>query len=174
MFANRDEKQDALVRLPATALVATESLRTTNALGCEPSPTQAPRAEEKMPLVWRVFGGTMLSICALACITVYQQFNTGINDLRRDWAAEHEARAELVKKDELNSRLTPLWTEVKNGNTLGQEITALKERCTMLQEQLKAGENDRKVLGTELQQMRDRLVRLEARQEPRPPVKAED
>ena len=86
MFTSRDEKQDALVRVPATALVTAESLRSTSALGC--GPPQSPKTEEKMPLVWRVFGGTMLSICALACITVYQQFNNGINDMRRDWAAE--------------------------------------------------------------------------------------
>jgi len=109
----------------------------------------------------------MLSICALACITVYQQFNNGISDLRKDWANEHEARTDLVKKDELNSRLTPLWTGVKDAHAMISEITALKERCTMLQEQLKTAENDRKSLGAELQQMRDRLVRLEARQEPR-------
>jgi len=172
VFTHRDEKQDALVRVPATALVAAESLRSTSALGC--GPPQSPKTEEKMPLVWRVFGGTMLSICALACITVYQQFSNGINDLRRDWAAEHEARADLVKKDELNSRLTPLWTGVKDAHATISEITALKERCTMLQEQLKTAENDRKALGAELQQMRDRLVRLEARQEPRPTAKTED
>ena len=170
MLTNRDDKQDALVRLPSTALVTAEALRGAPALGCEPP----AKTEEKMPLIWRVFGGTMLSICALACITVYQQFNNGISDLRRDWANEHEARADLVKKDELNTRLAPLWNGVKDAHALSAEITALKERCTLLQEQLKTAENDRKLLGTELQQMRDRLVRLETRQEPRPPAKTED
>ena len=73
----------------------------------EPKPKD--KEEDKgIPVFWRIFGGTMLSIAALVCITVYQQFNNGINDLRKELSGEHEARADLVKKEELNTRLMPL------------------------------------------------------------------
>jgi hypothetical protein len=162
VLTNRDEhKHDALIRLPAAALVTAEALR-------GPQTAEAPplaRTEERMPLFWRVFGGTTLSILALVGITVYQQFNNGILDLRRELIAEREFRGDAVKKEELNSRLSPVWSSLKDANAAAGEITALKERCTMLQDQLKTAENDRKALSAELQQLRDRLVRLEARAE---------
>lgn len=155
-----DHKQDALIRLPAAALVAAEALR-----GPQAVEASAPRSEERMPLFWRVFGGTTLSILALVGITIYQQFNNGILDLRRELIAEREFRADVVKKDELNSRLSPMWAGLKDVHAAAGEVNALKERCAMLQDQLKTAENDRKMLCAEMQQLRDRLVRLEARAE---------
>ena len=35
--------------------------------------------DERMSLFWRLFGGTILSIVALAAITVYNSLNTGIS-----------------------------------------------------------------------------------------------
>jgi len=171
LIANHEEEQAALVRMPNAAMVTAETLR--SAAGFAPSLAPPQKAEEKLPLFWRVFGGTMLSIAALVCITVYQQFNTGLYDLRKEINAQHEARADLVKKDELNTRLTPMWASLKDAQTANGEIAALKERCTGLQEQLKAVENDRKQLSTEVQQLRDRLGLLEGRLEPRPVVKTQ-
>jgi hypothetical protein len=169
MITQRDEENDALVHLPNAALVTAETLRG-SANYVLPSPLAA-KSEEKLPLFWRVFGGTMLSIAALICITVYQQFNNSLIDLRKEINAQHEARADLVKKDELNSRMTPLWSSLKETQAANGEIAALKERCTMLQDQLKAMDTDRKQLTGEIQQLRDRLVLLEGRLEPRPTVK---
>ena len=39
-----------------------------------------------MSLFWRVFGGTILSIVALAAVTLYNNLSNGISDLR----AEHQ------------------------------------------------------------------------------------
>ena len=169
MFAHREQKEDAIIRLPTAALVATESLR-------RPGPqafSEAPpgRAEEKIPIFWRVFGGTVLSIAALACMTVYQQFNNGINDLRKELNAERETRADLVKKDEVSNRLSQVWTGIKDASAANTEITAIKERCAILQEQLKAADNDRKAQCSELQLLRERLSRLEGQIAPKAPTK---
>lgn len=161
MLAERDERQDSLVRIPPSTLIAAEALRVS-----APVEAQA-KNEDKIPAYWRIFGGTTLSIAALVCITVYQQFNNGINDLRKEVNGQHEARADLVKKDELNNRLTPMWTGIKEGHAAAAEINGLKERCAMLLEQLKNAEQERKLLAGEVQQMRDRLVRLETQREPK-------
>jgi hypothetical protein len=169
LIANRDEEQEALVCVPTAALVNAETLR--NSAGYIPSMAQPQKSEEKLPLFWRVFGGTMLSIAALVCITVYQQFNTGLYDLRKEINAQHEARADLIKKDELNTRLTPMWAAIKDAQASNSELAALKERCSQLQEQLKAADSDRKQMVTEVQQLRDRLLLLEGRLEPLTQVK---
>jgi septal ring factor EnvC (AmiA/AmiB activator) len=169
LIANHEDERDALVCLPTAAIVPAETLRST--AGFVPSIAQPQRPEEKLPLFWRVFGGTMLSIAALVCITVYQQFNTGLYDLRKEINAQHEARADLIKKDELNNRLTPMWAGIKDAQAANSEVAALKERCTQLQDQLKAVDIDRKQLTAEVQQLRDRLVLLEGRLDPRPQIK---
>jgi hypothetical protein len=169
VFTNRDDKQDALVRLPAAALVAAEALRAPPGFG--PDAPAAPKSDDRVPIFWRIFGGTILSIAALVCITVYQQFTNGINELRKELNTQNEARLDLVKKEELSTRLAPLWTSVKDAQAAQAEINALKERCVMLQEQVKAGENERKLLNGEVQQLRERLVHMEGRMEARPPTK---
>jgi hypothetical protein len=169
VIVRREEEQDALVRLPNTALVTAETLRSTAGYATQPAPA---KPEEKLPLFWRLFGGTVLSIAALVCLTVYQQFNSTLYDLRKEINAQHEARADLVKKDELNNRLTPMWNGFKELQAASGEVAALKERAAILQDQLKASENDRKQLTTEVQQLRDRLLLLEGRLEGRPAVKS--
>ena len=80
--------------------------------------------EDRFTLFWRVFGGTILSIVALAAVTVYNNLTTSVselrselhrvnNDLRGEVARANEARADLVRKDEFNSRLTTVWDGIK-------------------------------------------------------------
>ena len=50
------------------------------------------RNEEKISIFWRVFGGTILSIVALAVITLYNSISSNISDLRNEVNREREAR----------------------------------------------------------------------------------
>jgi hypothetical protein len=170
LLTNHDEEQSALVRVPNSAVLTAETLRSSGGFAARVE--QSPKSEDRLPMFWRVFGGTMLSIAALVGLTVYQQFTGSLYDLRKEINALHEARADLVKKDELNNRLTPMWAALKESQTAGGEIAALKERCTNLLDQLKTTDNDRKQLAAEVQKLRDRLVLLEGRLEPRPAVKS--
>ena len=97
--------------------------------------------EERMSMFWRVFGGTILSIVALAAITVYNGLNSGISelraelnrvnsDLRAEVARAGEARAELVRKDEFNARVTTVWDGIKTmqAQSLSQTTAVSSQR----------------------------------------------
>ncbi len=96
--------------------------------------------EERISLFWRVFGGTILSICALVVMTLFNHLNGSLSELRADIARLNEARAELVKKDEFNVRTTTMWdriqglqgqmsTQAAGATTLQAELNGLKERA---------------------------------------------
>ena len=61
-------------------ILAAETLRAGDAPGAA---KEVVRPEERISLFWRVFGGTILSICALAVLTAYQSLANGIHDLRK-------------------------------------------------------------------------------------------
>lgn len=94
------------------------------------------KGEEKMSVFWRVFGGTILSIVALVCVTAYNSFNTSLTDLRRDVNQHHEARGDMVKKDEFNNRLSALWNKLGEQHTLTTAVSTLNERFRLLDQQM--------------------------------------
>jgi hypothetical protein len=153
----RDESQ----HLPAITILAAESLRSAAA----PPISEAPpsKAEERMSLFWRVFGGTLLSIAALVAITLYQQFSSSINDLRNQIAKANESHGDFVKKDEFNTRMTSVWTHINEPKDNGT-VTTLREKVTAQEQQLKTAEDDRKELQREIQALRERIAKVEGQQ----------
>jgi hypothetical protein len=147
-----EENQGMMVRT-RSPMLASETMR--NCSAHEGVPPSAPRGEEKISIFWRVFGGTLLSIVALVLITVYQSFSSALNDLRTEIIRINDARAELIKKDEVSTRLTRVWSELKE---------RIAERAVQVEQQVKEGEQERKELHRELQQLRERLAALEGRQ----------
>lgn len=89
-----------------TAVVA-EALR----VGTEATKAKSP--EEGMSLFWRVFGGTLLSIVALVVITLFNNMMSTISELRGDISKLNEYRAELLKKDEFNTRMNTTWERIQ-------------------------------------------------------------
>ena len=83
-----------------------------------------------MSLFWRVFGGTILSIAALGSITLYNSISTNISELRSELNRERDARAELVKKDEFNSRTSNQYERIRSFDGLKAEHEAMKERLS--------------------------------------------
>jgi methyl-accepting chemotaxis protein len=164
------------------------------------------KGEEKISLFWRLFGGTLLSIAALVCITIYQQFNSAIGEMRTNINRLTESRADLLSQNDFNTRVASLWTNLKDvqsatstlsavkehSSLLDQQVkalqdqlnsrlqtmsasikeldaplaaaAALKERSALLEQQVKTGDDERKDLTKELQQLRERLAVLEGRQ----------
>lgn len=143
------------------AVLVAETLR--NGASRDDAPP-APRGDEKISVFWRVFGGTILSIAALVVVTVYQQFSSALGELRSDMIRANEARAELLKKDEFNSRMTSVWNSVKEVQNGQAAVTALRERAALLEQQLKTAEDERKELTRQLQQLRERMAAVEGRQ----------
>jgi chromosome segregation ATPase len=86
--------------------------------------------EERMSIFWRVFGGTIISICALVGITLFNNFNNNLSELRSEIARINEARGDLVKKDEFNSRISSNYERVQQ---LQSQNTAQNATLTSLQ-----------------------------------------
>ena len=82
------------------------------------TPAGDGKTEERLSLFWRVFGGTILSICALVIITAYQQLANGIHDLRADVGRLREGSGEYLKKDEYNGRATQVWNRLNELNNV--------------------------------------------------------
>ncbi len=86
--------------------------------------------EEHISIFWRVFGGTILSIVALVSITLYNNMSSSVAELRAEISREREARAELVKKDEYNARVTAQYERMRGIDTLKVEMEGLKEKVS--------------------------------------------
>jgi DNA-binding transcriptional MerR regulator len=143
-------------------IVEVETLR-------QAAPTAAaaasPKGEERLPIFWRIFGSTLLSIAALVAITLYQQINSSLNEIRSDLSHLNESQSDAVKKDEFNSRILAL---VNNLNDLKAATKVVgdcsEERSAMLDRRLRDSDGERKELARELQRLRERLAVVEGRQ----------
>jgi chromosome segregation ATPase len=97
------------------------------------TPVSTKRADkgddEKLSLFWRVFGGTILSIAALAFITLYNNLASSISDIRNDLSRERENRGNLAKKEELDSRTKMLFERIHEVDGHKADIEAIKERA---------------------------------------------
>ncbi len=114
-----DETLDHTLEMGETARAATEA-------GTEK--VEPKKEEEHISVFWRVFGGTILSIVALVSITLYNNLSSSITELRAEVSREREARAELVKKDEFNTRVTAQYERMRGIDTVKVELEGLKEK----------------------------------------------
>jgi hypothetical protein len=104
-----------------------ETARSAAESSSEKSP--APKKEEEgMSLFWRVFGGTILSIVALVSITLFNNMSSSITELRNEVSREREARAEMVKKEEFNARVTAQYERMRGIDALKVELEGMKEK----------------------------------------------
>jgi hypothetical protein len=154
---NENLGNSTIIRTRNTLAALSETLRNGTAAGGA-TPT---KGEERISLFWRVFGGTLLSIGALVVVTVYQQFSNSLFELRNDMIHLNEARADLVKKDDFNTRMTSVWNSMKDLQTATNAVTSLRERTMLLEQQLKEAESERKELTREVQKLRDRVAATE-------------
>lgn len=149
--------------IPAAGVLTAEAFR--GAAEATRAPVVVARPEEKVSLFWRVFGGTLLSVAALVVLTVYQQFANGLNELRNNMNHVHETQADLLKKDEFNTRATSMWNAINQvGNQVKEEVPAQKTRLTSLEAQLQSLQQERKELAQQVQALTVKLAALEARQ----------
>jgi chromosome segregation ATPase len=135
----------------------------------------AEKEDGKMPVFWRVFGSTVLSIGALVVMTAYQSLSGTTAELRNDighlntemrkeLSRMSEAQAELVKKEEATGRLQTVWTSIKELQDDRKELTSLKERCKALVELYRSSEAERQKLAGQLQTLREQKIQEEERQ----------
>jgi chromosome segregation ATPase len=111
----------------AGRLLVSETLRS-SAESSGSKQAEPKQDEEHMSLFWRVFGGTILSISALVVMTLYNNMSSGITDLRAELNREQQARAELVKKEEFNTRSTNIYDRLRSHDGLKADLEGLRER----------------------------------------------
>jgi hypothetical protein len=139
----------------------------------EPAPAgggEAPPAEAKAPArtptFWRVFGVAAAAVTAVVGVGAYQQAQSQINAQRREVAAlNKELRkdltelggryADMVKKEEHNSRVRTVWDTLKELRADRSDLTKTTERCDQLTKAYEAGEQDRRSLEAEVRRLRE-------------------
>jgi hypothetical protein len=151
----REEEAAALGNGHGALLRGAETLR--NAAAARRG--KATRSAGGISLFWRIFGGTLLSIVALVVITAYQQFTSTLNELRNNLDRLNEGRADLVKAEDFNARLATVWSNMKELQAGLKDVSALKERSALLEQQARAGQSETNVRVTALS---DRLKELDA------------
>jgi uncharacterized membrane protein YccC len=136
---DQDDEQSQLLNTP----VASETLRSAAA----PPALPPHKEEEKISVFWRVFGGTILSIVALVVITLFNNIQSSISELRADASRarealaafakredldrEREARAGLAKKDDVDTRVKALYERLRVAEGLKADIEGIKERAAV-------------------------------------------
>lgn len=158
----RDENYNQDDRGCESVVLATGTIQTTDH-GLASSGRSSAHPDERVSLFWRVFGGTILSIIALIGITIYNNQASSIAELRAEVSRLNEARSEMVKKEEFNSRNQNMWDRVQQLQEMRVTVTGLKEqlssvsektaelkvvidKLTVLEQRLKASEEDHKAL----------------------------
>lgn len=107
------------------------AIETSRSITSAPVASPEPKKDdEKMSLFWRVFGGTILSIVALVCITLFNNMQGSINDLRSELSREREIRATLAKKDDVDARLKTQYERIRAVESFKVEIEGIKERSS--------------------------------------------
>ncbi len=120
------------------------------ARGNEPKPRTD---DEKIHIFWRVFGGAIVSVVALSGLTLYNNLQSSVIELRSEMAKINELRGDLVRKDEFNSRISSNYERISTVQTqsvaftsslatLKADIDGNKERLTLLQTDLKLARDD--------------------------------
>ncbi len=169
MRETRTEQRNNQQSLGAT-LLAEETLRNVMSTGKPPLPVhkEEPKGEEHWPMFWRIFGTTLLSIAALIAITLYSQVTSGLNEVRNEVSRSDAAHADLIRKDEFNNRVLEIHGRSTSALNSLKELqaataSAMAQRSALLEQQVRAAEEERKELARELQRLRERLAILEGR-----------
>ena len=148
----RDELDTLETRQQDNLVMAAATVRAAETFPPEPIRTHPAHPDDRVSLFWRVFGGTILSIFALVAVTLYNNLQSNINELRAELSRSHEARAELVKKEEFNARTQNIWDRVQTLQELKATVSALKEQV--------AGYSERQ---GDVKLLRDQLTTIEQR-----------
>lgn len=175
-------------------ILAAETVRAGDLNPARPARDEKP--EERVSLFWRIFGGTILSICALIVINAYQSLTGNIHEVRSDLSRLRESATDWIRKDDFNSRHTTLWNSIRELQALQTSVTVLTKQQATLEQQagivdkdhkelvaviatlqtlrdkdanlekiIKDAETERREFAREIQQLRERLAKLEGHAE---------
>jgi hypothetical protein len=154
--SRQNENQQApKLTTAGAALLALEAAHGSSA--DRPSRRYKKNEPERSSPLWRVFGGTLLSIAALVTVTLNQQFAGILTEFRQDINRMHESLGELARKEEMSAAL-------KDAQATASSLSALRERTSFLEQRVRGGEDERKSLTRDLHGLRERLAEMAGRQ----------
>ncbi len=125
-----------------------------------------PCAEAPASAPWRLIVGGLVAVAALAGVLVYNQVARSaaalrgelsqINgDLRKGVARLGDGHAELMRKADHDARSKTVWDALKDLRGDRNEVAALRERCGLLAEQVRADREERQRLAQEVARLRE-------------------
>lgn len=148
------------------------------------TPTVAPAArksdDEKMHIVWRVFGGAILSVTAFAGFTLYNTLTSSIAELRSEVSRLNEVKAEVKVESAKKEDVAALRTRAEDNR---RELDNQRERLAKYRQELDAASKEQaavtagvkkdlttveKELQKALAEVREKLARLEGQQQQTP------
>jgi hypothetical protein len=143
-----------------------------------PVKEEKKKAEDSIPLFWKLLSSALLGVATLVTMTLYNQLNASNAQVRSDLGQVrgdiNQLRNELVPRDDYNSRIEKtvgeikaLQTDQKKSSEHGRELLAeQKTEAAELRLEIRQLERD-------LQNLRERLSALEQvqRDGSRPPDK---
>jgi hypothetical protein len=109
-----------------------------------------------MALLWGV-GSTLLSVLGFIALALFEQYNSGLNELRNDLKHFNETSGGFVKREDLQrfrDQVRGRFKELQADGTLRAH----------LEQELRASEKAREEMAHELQRFRERLAFMEGRQ----------
>lgn len=167
MGQNRSERQPLTANTPVLAEVLRQA--------AEAGKPEGGDEENRIPLFWRVFGGTVLSITALVVMTAYQGFTSSLKelsteighlekDMRKEMAQFRESQGGLIRKDEFNGRMQSVWKSMKDLEEDRKQLAELKERCETLMQRHRTSITERRQLEEEIRLVREQQAMSQERQ----------
>lgn len=158
MSQNRSERQQLLNNTPIVAEVLRRST--------EQPVKKGDEDKDGIPVFWRIFGGTLLSIASVVLIGAYQNITGALAEIRSDLTHLEnnthkevtrftETQAELTPKEEFANRVNSIWRSLGDIKAERQQLAGIKERCNGLMAQFKAAESDRQQLSMDVQKVRE-------------------
>jgi chromosome segregation ATPase len=116
--------------------------------------------EKSIPMIWRVFGGTLLSIAALVAITLYQQLSNRIENNNDALSRKVESISDnLVKQQDFSNAKKALFELIQtNRKETADGDKELRQRCVSLEVQLKNSEDKTKEMAGQIAHLNEALA----------------
>jgi hypothetical protein len=156
IMGDRGDRQPCRSDESDSQVLAVETMRSAGSKGAQEKGSD----DKGVPMIWRIFGGTLLSITALVAITLYSQLSNKIENLTDSTAKKFETVSDnLVKKQEFFDSRKGLWTEIQGQKKeMVEGDKELRERCVRLEGQLKAAEEKGRDTAREIQTLRETVA----------------
>lgn len=130
-------------------------------------PVAEEAAEAQTGYLWKILGGLAVGLGLAVAITVYHHVQGQLGglknevsslgkDLRGDLSRLSKEYVTMVKKEEVSTRLRNVWDRLKELQGGRTDLTALRERCALLAELHKGGEQERKELAEQVKKLREK------------------